>query len=413
MTGQVTGQQSAPYGAYPTWVRTTGQRYRRGIDALIRDTLVELLAEDAASHLGPLAPHHVVASGVHGAELALDGRHGLPLRLRGPNGAGGLHTLYTRAERREWMDRWARHVARLYDRSVAYSAEIHRQFDALDYTVPVYGSDGQVLTGRAELDERYRLWGVYINDWYHDDYRGRNKAKRVDALRSTRFDPTPHALSADVATARGQCLDRLDDAAGETRRWLLDDEAGLGAGPATVGQEAELRRLEERRQAGRRSLRAATTVPALRAALTAAEGLVRGVGIEDAPVWRDTGGLGLTARRLAVTYAAPGTGRWSYAAVATGPYQSVASKTAAALGAVVLDDVSPPAGWTVASTPRAAPAAHERDVTVSWIGTGAPEAGIHEITLTARNACGPRNLVVAITVPAATPAEGNREGESS
>ena len=403
MTEQVTGQQGTSEGEYPTWVRTTGQRYRRDIDLLIRDALVEILAEDAASFLGPLSPHHVVATGLHAAELALDGRHGLPLRVRGANGAGTVHTLHTRAERRAWQEGWARYIARMQDRATAYSAEIHAQFDELDYTVPVYGSDGQVLTGRAELDERYRRWGVYINGWHFDDRRGANKAKRFAALRSTRFDPPPHALSTDVATARGQLMDRLDDAAGETRRWLLDDPSGLGAGPATLGQEAALRLLESRRQAGRRSLRAATTVSTLRSAFTAAESLVRGIGIEDGPAWQTSGGTALTGGRHTVTATAAGAGRWAYALRAANPAPTVASKSAAALGAVVLDAMDAPDGWTVTSATRPAPAAHERDVTVAQ--TAAVAAGTYEFTLTARNACGPSRLTVTVTVPAA-PAEG-------
>ena len=282
----VGGRQSAPYGLdrYRSWVRTTGQRYRRDIDVLIADTLAELLTEDAASHLGPLAPHHVNASNAVAAEIVLDGRHGVPLRVRGgPDGA--VHTLHTRAARREWREAWARHVARLHDRAVAYAAEIHRQFDQVDYTAPVAGSDGQVLTGQAELDDRYRRWGEFIDGWHYSAGQSRverqNKAKRRTALTSTRFDPTPRTLSSDIGIAREQLMDQLDDAAAGMRRWLLDG----GRDAANAVQRGAIERLEEQRQAGRRSLRTAATLTALGSAATAAEGRVRGVGIgEDAPV---------------------------------------------------------------------------------------------------------------------------------
>ena len=403
MTG-ITGQQSVSLGEYPTWVRAEGQRYRHDIDILIAETLAELLAEDAASHLGPLSTHHVRASGAVGADAALDGRHDVPLRVRG-GPSGNVHTLHTRAERREWREGLARRSLRLHDRAVAYSAEIHRQFDALDYTVPVHDSEGQVLTGRAELFERYRLWGVYIEDWWAvgpaDGYRTarqkRNRANIRAALTSTRFDPAPGALASDVPTARGQLMDRLDDAAEEMRRWLLDG----GADPANAAQEAACRMVESRRQAGRRDLRTRTTITALRSAFTAAETGIRGAGVEDAPAWKTGSGLSITGGRLALTYAAPDAGRWTHALRGAKPTPSVASKAAADLGNVVLDDTGLPAGWTVTSAPRPAPAAHERDVTVAWSGAGAPAAGTHTLTLTARNACGPSNLVVAITAPPA------------
>ena len=301
--------------------------------------------------------------------------------------------------RRQWVvlrDTWRARKVSIHSRAALAMRDAHNQINVVVGIDPVVGDDGQALPGLPALEgliAREAIWASVQATYL----RATALAAHIVALEH----PTPGTLATDVPNARGQCLDRLDDAAGETRRWLLDDDAGSGAGPATVGQEAELRRLEERRQKGRRDLRAATTVSVLRSALTAAEGLVRGVGIEDAPEWRDAGGQTFTARRLAVTYAAPGTGRWTHAIAVVNPGEATASKTPATLGAVVLDDVSPPAGWTVTSTPRAAPAAHERDVTLSWTGAGAPTAGVHEITLTARNACGPRNLVVAITVPTA------------
>lgn len=394
MTG-ITGQQS--WSGYDPQVL---ERYafRAGIDERIARAADAVLAEDAPRYIGSLA----LGVGVHGAELTLDGRHGLPLRVLRPVGTGTVHTLHTRDERRTWREGWARHVARIQDRATAYGAEIHAQLDAFDGTLPVLGDDGQPLTGNALYAERVRLFLAFVDDWYHDDDRGENEAKRIAALRSTRFDLTPHALSADVATARGQLMDRLDDAAAQTRRWLLDDPSGLGAGPANAGQEAALRLLESRRQAGRRSLRAATTVAALRTAFTSAEGLVRGVGIEDAPAWQTGAGTAITGGRHSVTWAAPGAGRWTQALRAANPAPAVAGKPAADLGAVVLDAVDAPDGWTVADAPRPVPAAHERVVTV--IAPATPAPGVYEITLTARNACGPSNLVVAITVPAA-PAE--------
>ena len=397
---EVTGQQS--WNGYDP---RTLERYafRAGIDERIARAADAVLAEDAPRYIGSLA----LGVGVHGAELTLDGRHGVPLRVLRPAGTGTVHTLHTRDERRTWREGWARHVARIQDRATAYGAEVHAQLSGFDGTLPVLGDDGQPLTGQALWTERVRLFIDFVQYWYYDDDRGENEAKRIAALRSTRLDPTPHALATDVATARGQLMDRLDDAAVETRRWLLDDPSGLGAGPATVGQEAALRLLESRRQAGRRSLRAADTVAALRTASTSAESLVRGVGIEDAPAWQLGTGFAISGGRRAFTWLPPKAGRWTQALRAVNPAPAVASKSAPDLGDVVLDAVDAPDGWTVAHAPRPAPDAHERAVSVTAPETPAP--GAYELTLTARNACGPSKLVVTVTVPAPAGAGGQVE----
>ena len=206
-----------------------------------------------------------------------------------------------------------------------------------------------------------------------------------------------------VPGRRRDLMAALDVAADETRRWLLDDSDGR-AGPATASQEAALRLLERRRQAGRRRLRETTIFEALPGAGAAAEALVRGIGIEDGPAWQTPAGLTIRGAHT-VTAPAPGAERWAYTLRAVNPPASVASMTQAELGDVVLDGPGRAGwsdGWTVTSTPRAAPAGRERDVTIAQ--TAEPAPGTYTFALTARNAAGPSNLVVTITVPAA--AEG-------
>ena len=204
-----------------------------------------------------------------------------------------------------------------------------------------------------------------------------------------------------VPGRRRDLMAALDATADETRRWLLDDPTGR-AGPATLTQEAALRLLESRRQAGRRRLRETTVFGALPGVAAAAQALVRGVGIEDAPAWQTHTGTTITGGRHSVTAPAPGAQRWAHTIRAVSPPASIASETQKVLGDVVLDGPAGtgwPDGWTVTSTPRAAPAAHERDVTIAQ--TAQPAPGTYTFPLIARNSRGPSRLVVTIVVPAA------------
>ena len=389
----VTGHQAPSGRDYMVWIRSdAGQQFRRDIDLLIRESAVEVLGEITEHEVGRLSPTLATDPGLHGAEHVLDAR-GRPLRLSGPNGA--VHTLHTRAARREWREAWAERVARVCDRAVGYAAETHRQFDALDGTVPVLDAEGVALTGDAEFDERRRRWVAFRNDFHWEG--GTGATTRAAVLRDHRRDLAAGALSTDVAVARLQLMDRLDDAANDVRRWLLDDLDDTGAGAANAGQRSALDRLEARRQDGRRNLRAAATITAARAAFTTAEGLMRGIGIEDAPVWRSSAGSALAARHV-LTAPAPSATRWACTIRAVHPASTTASKAAADLGAIALDaPAHVPAGWTVESARRPAPNAHEIDVTVAQ--TSRPSAGIVLFDLTARNACGPRDITLVITVP--------------
>ena len=224
-------------------------------------------------------------------------------------------------------------------------------------------------------------------------------ARRAALLRTTTaWDAPADAISTDVATARDQLIDRLDVAAAARRRYLLDSDVEEVIAANSV-QATALLLLERWRQAGRRDLRAQTTVAGLTTAANAALTRIRSVVVEDVPVWQSSSGVAISGGTLSVTYAAPTTGRWTHALRAAGPGRG-AAKSAAELGDVVLDDADTPPGWTVTSAPRAAPAAHERDVTIAWAGAGAPSAGTYSVPMTARNACGPATLTVTVTVPA-------------
>ena len=392
---------------------------RRAGDAIRAATRHALLTPLSVPGVGDLWPAHHI----HGEHLAADHlaavaaldallagpRPHLPLvMLRWDHAvtdwtAQGRRAVVLRTAR-EWRalaHAWARRRVDLHSRALLAMDRWHRRVDVVDGTAPATGPSGAVLTGVAALAAREAAAAALAAE------AGPLHSRATwDAAILAVTLPDPAALPSDVGAARRILLDRLDDAAVATRRWLCDDDLG-GAGPATLGQEAALRLLESRRQAGRRSLRAATTVSTLRSAFTAAEHLVRGVGIEDAPVWQTSTGTALTGGRYSVTAPAPAAERWAHTIRVANPAPTVASKSAAALGAVVLDDVDAPPGWTVTSTPRPAPAAHERDVTIAQ--TAAPAAGTVEVTLTARNACGPRDLVVAVTVPAPAGAGGQVE----
>ncbi len=200
-------------------------------------------------------------------------------------------------------------------------------------------------------------------------------------------------------------IERIDDAALERRLWLLDATAayrGLARpdapGPANDAQATALRLLESRRQAGRRRLRTITDFDALTPAADAAEALVRDVNIEDAPVWQTDAGNTIADPLHTVSAPAPSTDRWTLTLRAASPSPTAASLTQADLGDVVLDEPAALAGWAVTSAPRPAPHAHEIAVTLAQTAT--PTPGTHTLTLSARNARGPRRLTVSIVVPA-------------
>ena len=294
--------------------------------------------------------------------------------------------------RRQWealREAWRARKVEIHSRAALAVEEIHDQLDIAAGITPIKGDDGQTLTGLPALAAREALWAD-INRWYNG-----NPATALQTRILTGPHPAEGTLATDVPIARAQLMDRLDAAAKEMRRWLLDG----GACDANAAQATALQLLESRRQAGRRTLRAATTSSVLLAAVTSAESLIRGVGIEDAPAWQAGGGTAITGDRYSTTYAAPAEGTWTLGLRAVNPSPTSASKSAADLGDVVLD-AADPEGWTVTSAPRAAPHAHERTVTIAWGGADAPAAGTYDVELTARNACGPAMLTVTITVPA-------------
>ena len=420
MTGQVTGQRHDHNRPHPPERLATmvaeATRYRGGLISISVDAIdIALRAPIDVPGLGSILVHEYQiavssssAKNEHGEAAALmstlaagDDPPPLPIALSLAPDGQDVVWLRTRRQWKALRDAWRERKVSIHSRAALAVRDAHNQIDVVVGVTPVVGDDGQALPGLPALEglvARETLWASVKATYFRPDAL----AAHIAAL----AHPAPGTLATDVPTARAQLMDRLDAAAEETRRWLLDDDTGLGAGPATVGQEAELRRLEERRQKGRQDLRAATTHSTLLATATAAIALVEGIGIEDAPVWQTgSSGTTITGRRYSATYTAGADGDpWILRLRAVNPSQTIASKPAAALGAVVLDEVSPPAGWTVTSAPRAAPAAHERDVTVTWNGAGEPDTGSYAIPLTARNTCGPRDLAVTITVPAATPA---------
>ena len=202
---------------------------------------------------------------------------------------------------------------------------------------------------------------------------------------------------------RRQTVGQIDAAADTAVRRLLDDPTGrAAAGPAAnAAQEAALRRIEKLRQAGRRRLRELNTFDHLASAGAAAIASISDVRVEDAPVWQTSAGTTITGSHT-VTAPPPRDTLWSHTLRAVSPDASVASMPQPDLGDAVVDDANDPTvrwpdGWSVASTPRAAPATHDRDVTITQ--TKRPAPGTYDFKLTARNAGGPSTLDVIIVVP--------------
>lgn len=319
----------------------------------------------------------------------------LPVALSLAPAGTGVVWIHTREQWRRVRDTWRHQKVAIHSRAVLAIRDAHDKLDLVAGITPIRDDDGAVLPGLPATEglvAREALW-TRVEREYFSDLAG--LAYRIGGV----THPAVGAVSADIGIARTQHLERLDDAATEQRRWILDDPDDVAPGPAHVAQETALRLLESRRQAGRRAIRAATTTASAATVAASHMVMVRGAGVADGPHWQV--GTIRPVHSATFNYAAPATGRWNQTVRALQPSRPEALP-ATELGAIVLDDPDPPAGWTVTSTPRAAPHADERDVAVAWAGDGEPEAGTYRIDVTARNAVGPSRLAVTIVVPPRT-----------
>ena len=355
-----------------------------------------VVAHEYGRTYSPYHYHHHSAAAM--ATLATgDAPPPLPVALSlAPVESGGVVWIRTREQWRQVRDTWRHRKIAIHSRAALAIRDAHDQLDRVAGTTPIRGEDGRVLPGLPATEglvAREALWTRVQSEIFDD-------LPRLAVALGGLAHPAVGALAPDLATAVAQHLERLDDAAAEQRRWILDDPDDVAGGPAHTAQETALRLLERRRQAGRRAVRAAITLPLAAAVASTHLALIRGAGVADGPLWQ----VGPTpnARAASYTYAHPASGRWSQTVRAHQPTHPE-GLPAAELGAVVLDAPTLPAGWSVTSAARAAPHAEERDVTIAWAGDGRPEAGTVRIELTARNAIGPSRLSVAIVVPAPTP----------
>ena len=395
----LTGQHPRGWPEYVDPHREAAHEYVR---QALHDVLADPITHDGVVHHGAVLTPEILA-----AESHLGGRHTQALRLP-PHAAPHTLTAYlSPRRRRELADSWAAHVLRMQGRAAAYLAEIYRVCDQILSRLPVYDSEGRELVdgvplftshARSERERLYRedlcvLIGVSTPRGVAPQL---DPALRAQLLRTrTDWDAPALTVATDLVTAHEQLLDRIDVAADAQRRYLLDHSAG----PANAAQVTALRLLDSRHQAARRAVRATTTTASAASVATAQIALVRGALVEDAPAWQTSGGSPIAGRRHSVTYTAPTTGAWTLGLRAVHPRRAAA--TLADLGNVVLDAVDID-GWAVTSTPRAAPHAHERTVTLTRpTDAGAPDAGTHEIPIVARNGIGPSTLTVAVIVPAA------------
>ena len=320
----------------------------------------------------------------------------LPVALSLAPAGAGVVWIHTRAQWRRVRDAWRHQMIAIHSRAVLAIRDGHDTLDLIAGITPIRDDDGQVLPGLPATEglvAREALWTRFERE-YFNDLAG--LAYRIGGW----AHPAASTLAAAIPTAVAQLLERLDDAADDQRRWLLDDPDDVAHGPSGAAQEAALRLLERRRQAGRRAIRAATTTASAASVAASQITLVRGALASDVPLWQ----VGAVANAHAATlnYARPASGRWSQTVRVHNPTRPEHGLTVADLGSIVLDEPAPPTGWTVTSTPRAAPHADERDVVIAWNGTGEPEAGTVRVDLTARNVVGPSRLAVTINVPAPT-----------
>lgn len=302
--------------------------------------------------------------------------------------------LWTRRQKRALTKAWTERWSLMHGRMMEELWRIRLLAAQVAGDQPVHGDDGQELTGDAALAERRRLYaGPLCEAW-------RVIGSLNDGINllhgATQYDVPADALSPDLSVAKAQLFERIDDAARDHLAYLLDCEDPAYARPVGTEQSTAVALLERRRQDGRQSVRAAATAAAALTASTNAIGLIEGVVVEHAPVWRSSqgGALSLSRKMFLPTWISPGAGRYTFSlrVARTG-------ERAAATDAIGLEAQDLPIGWSVSLGAKLSNAA-------AWpVAVTAPAAlspGDYDFTLVARDAIGPARLRVRVRVPAAS-----------
>ena len=304
-------------------------------------------------------------------------------------------TLWSRRQLREAVDAWHARYLAMHGRVVQETARVRRLGAQVAGDLPIHGDDGVELTGAAADAERRRL---YAEDLCAAWTRLVDRDQAATWLRTaTHHDLAEGAFSPDLRTAHQQIIERIDDAARERAAWLLDAEDPACARPVGSEQITAMTLLERRRQAGRRAVRATSTVTAAATAGETAIRLIEDVLVEHAPAWRTAAGglLTLADGLLHATWTAPASGRWTLrlSVVRTDDRRTVLTPD------VVLDVPDLPDGWdvTIGTRPHATPV-----WPVTLAAPLAPAPGAYRCVLDVRDDIGPSRLDVRIVVPDST-----------
>lgn len=329
----------------------------------------------------------VVSYAFHGATyMEAVNRIDLPFVVYAhPSGEAIL--LRTRKQVRKVLSEWAAHMANISNKAAVYAHRISGILDQVGGTVAITNSDGDELTGAAAFTERLRkadeIMAVLYRQTLGNAARFESRTELVDAIIAEQVPVGEFPLDEELVV--DSITDKLAAVADDVREWITD-----GSYAASAAQEQVLQRIASAYQAGVRAARnAADRAAAIAAYRTARTGIL-GNGLEDGPKWwhgqyHVTLTALYTGGHLAVSYAAPSTGRWSHSIVLAQP-----RNTDSQLGTLALDDPVVPPGWSVTHAGGR--------VTIARTVDEAPAAGNYLFDLTARNAIGPSRCKVTVTV---------------
>lgn len=355
-----------------------------------------LLAEDPFPHAGvslssaPVRYHDPFAGGADSDSV---------LRHRHHHDDYSTDDLYheearfwTRRERKQVARAWADRNLLLSGRAMGFIGRLRHLAAQVASDRPVHDAQGLVLTGQAAFARRQEIYaGDLCTQWR---VAGDVTAMMEWLRTATAHDLAAGALSPDLPVAKQQLLERIDTTARDHLAYLLDCEDPSYAKPVGTEQATAVNLLERWRQSGRQSVRvAATAALALRAA-TNTIGLLEGVVVEHAPVWRSSTGGALTLIGGVSMWTNPGIGAYglSLRVARTG-------ERAAATDAITLEAQDLPAGWSASLGAKLSGAA-------AWpVNVTAPAglpSGDYDFALVARDSVGPSRLRVRVRVPAAT-----------
>ena len=339
--------------------------------------------------LGDLDPLRIAAE----LHRESDGAHPWYWHGGADNRDGG--EIHGRENRQALLTAWADREDRL---QAASARAIHEASDAklqIRGTIPTLDSSGNAMPSTT-AEQRKALWlrrqWLYNNRLCHM----RRGVLALARIRSLMAAMTPHALSANLATAKQQLLARYDRAVTARCLYLFDGHAQ----PHNEQQRAARDAMMQGRQNLVRALRKVTSIATGETVTNSEIAVTNATAVAGSPAWDDNGDplSGFPALAHSSTYTrGRGKSKWKVALHAfTATNSDEASKSA---GDVLLDDFAHPEFEVVNVRNRASDGDLNFDVRRKTGASGHPAAGVYVLQLTARNLRGPSTITLTVTVP--------------